>query len=91
MNTLWKLRSLLRLGDIWAQNSRKFADPESYLIPKSKWPSLKNEFVTMVNLAPNFKDHLEEKKQELDSLYSIVEKYFRKIKTLVKLGLRITS
>jgi len=61
MYALWELRSALRSGDIWAENSRRFSNPESYLVPKKKWPLLKKEFLSMLDLNSNFKDHLKEK------------------------------
>jgi hypothetical protein len=36
MSLLWELRRALRSGDIWLENSRRYANPESYLIPKEK-------------------------------------------------------
>ena len=30
---LWQLRGALRSGNVWLKHSRKYADPESYLIP----------------------------------------------------------
>jgi uncharacterized protein DUF4158 len=31
--TLWELRAALRAGDLWLETSRRYANPESYLIP----------------------------------------------------------
>ena len=31
--TLWELRGALRAGNIWVANSRRYADPETYLTP----------------------------------------------------------
>ena len=39
--TLWELRGALRAGNIWVPGSRRYANPETYLIPKAKWPSLR--------------------------------------------------
>jgi hypothetical protein len=40
---LWELRLALRAGDVWLPQSRRYADPESYLIPKARWPELRPE------------------------------------------------
>lgn len=40
MCLLWELRRALRSGDVWLEHSRRYANPESYLIPQEKWPSL---------------------------------------------------
>ncbi len=34
---LWELRTALRAGNIWVVGSRRYADPDSYLIPQSDW------------------------------------------------------
>ena len=31
---LWELRGALRAGDVWLEASRRYADPETYLIPR---------------------------------------------------------
>jgi hypothetical protein len=38
--TLWHLRSALRSGRVWVEHSRRYADPDTYLIPPAEWPSL---------------------------------------------------
>ncbi len=39
MCVLWELRGALRSGDVWVEGSRRYADPESYLIPRERWSS----------------------------------------------------
>ena len=29
----------LRAGDVWVEGSRRYADPETYLIPRAEWPA----------------------------------------------------
>lgn len=48
---LWELRSALRAGNIWVDGSRRYADLESYLIPRAEWPKLRSE-VCHQTLAP---------------------------------------
>ena len=36
---LWELRAALRAGDVWLETSRRYANPESYLIPPASWPA----------------------------------------------------
>ena len=38
--TLWHLRSALRAGNIWVAHSRRYANPETYLIPPSRVAAL---------------------------------------------------
>ena len=42
MCLLWELRRALRSGDIWLEHSRRYANPESYLIFIEKWSSLRS-------------------------------------------------
>jgi hypothetical protein len=37
--TLWMLRQALRAGDVWVEHSRRYADPDTYLIPVTEWPA----------------------------------------------------
>src|SRR3989454_12290882 len=41
--TLWELRGALRAGDVWVASSRRYANPETYLIPKARWAMLRPE------------------------------------------------
>ena len=50
MCLLWELRRALRAGDVWLENSRRYANPESYLIPKDKWSTLRSEVCQMLQL-----------------------------------------
>lgn len=40
---LWQLKAALRSGDLWVVGSRRYADPETYLIPIAQWPALRAE------------------------------------------------
>jgi hypothetical protein len=47
--TLWELRGALRAGNVWVSSSRRYADPEPYLIPKSRWPALRPEVCQQIH------------------------------------------
>lgn len=47
---LWELRTALRSGDIWLRGSRRYANPESYLIPKAQWTQLRTEVCQMLGV-----------------------------------------
>lgn len=66
MCLLWELRRALRSGDIWLENSRRYANPESYLIPKEKWSSLRSEVCQMLQLPQTGKERLQQQKEELE-------------------------
>ncbi len=66
MSLFWELRRALRSGDIWLENSRRYANPESYLIPKEKWPSLRPEVCQILQLPKNGKERLQQQREALD-------------------------
>lgn len=35
---LWELRQALRSGDVFVSHARRYADPNTYLIPRQHWP-----------------------------------------------------
>lgn len=75
ISTLWSLRGALRSGDIWVQNSRRYADPESYLIPKKLWPSMRQEACRILGLPENAEERIQERRKELvDILQELDEK-----------------
>lgn len=48
---LWELRAALRSGDVWLERSRRYANPESYLIPRVQWQSIRGEVYQQLNTA----------------------------------------
>jgi hypothetical protein len=47
---LWELRNALRAGNVWLDSSRRYANPETYLIPKDRWPALRLEVCQQISL-----------------------------------------
>jgi hypothetical protein len=43
--TLWHLRSALRSGSIWVEHSRRYTNPDSYLIQPTEWPDKRPEVI----------------------------------------------
>jgi len=43
--TLWHVRSALRSGSIWVEHSRRYADPDTYLIPRAEWSRRRREVI----------------------------------------------
>ena len=39
----WQMREALRAGNLWIEGSRRYANPESYLIPPGRWLELRAE------------------------------------------------
>jgi hypothetical protein len=72
LSSLWELRSGLRSGDIWIDNSRRYADPESYLISKAQWPSLRSETCRLLGLPENGEERLKKRGKKLSSVLNIL-------------------
>lgn len=66
MSVLWELRRALRSGDVWLEHSRRYANPESYLIPTDKWLSLRTEVCQMLQLPLDGKKRLQQQQEILD-------------------------
>ena len=45
---LWRLRDGLRSGDVWVEGSRRYADPETYLLTGSAWADLRDDYCRAV-------------------------------------------
>ncbi len=65
---LWQLRTALRSGNVWLNHSRKYANPESYLIPTEQWASLKSEVCQLVQVSESGIHTVEAKIKELSRL-----------------------
>jgi TnpA family transposase len=70
---LWQLRESLRCGDVWVARSRRYADPESYLIPKDRWPSLRVEVCSQVGAPSDGEERIAERRAELEALLRRVD------------------
>jgi len=78
IGTLWHLREALRSGDIWVENSRRYADIESYLIPEKQWPTMKKEACRILGLPVNGEEMLENHKKELKGLLNELDQKITK-------------
>lgn len=70
---LSELRGRLRSGDIYIEHSRRHADPQSYLIPEEKWPTLKGEVCGQLGLTPSGTQRLSKRANELKTLLRRVD------------------
>ena len=62
------LRDALRAGDISVPTSRRYADPETYLIPKSQWPRLRAAICEELHLDLTGSERLSQRVAELKTL-----------------------
>lgn len=69
MSVLWELRNALRSGEVWLENSRRYKDPESYLIPRNQWPGIKEEAEKLLKLPSNNRNRIQDRCQELLECY----------------------
>jgi TnpA family transposase len=65
---LWQLRAALRAGDVWLGSSRRYADPETYLIPKDRWPALRGEACRQLQAPEDGDSRLKRREAELEEL-----------------------
>ncbi len=68
LSVLWELRSNLRAGNIWVVHSRRYANPETYLIPKAQWNELRSEVCSQMHVQENGSARLHEQRRELAAL-----------------------
>jgi Tn3 transposase DDE domain len=72
--TLSTLRDKLRSGDIYLPNSRRYTDPETFLIPRSTWPQLKTDICQELDLDPTGQVRLSDRAQQLKDLLPRVDR-----------------
>jgi Domain of unknown function (DUF4158) len=72
--TLWHLRSALRSGRIWVEHSRRYADPDTYLIPRAEWPSRRLEVIRQTGTPGEGLQRLVEREIALEACLAQVEK-----------------
>lgn len=69
MSALWELRNAFRSGEIWLENSRRYKDPESYLIPRIQWPAIKEEAEQLLKLPSENRERVESRYLEVVECY----------------------
>nr|WP_303652785.1 Tn3 family transposase [Paludisphaera mucosa] len=70
---LWELRGALRAGCVWLEKSRRYADPQTYLIPREGWSELRAEVCREIQAPEAGTDRLREREAELSGLLDLVE------------------
>jgi TnpA family transposase len=71
--TLSELRAALRAGDVWLGPSRRYADPETYLIPKDHWPALRGDVCRQLQAPEHGGSRLKQREDELKELLDRVD------------------
>jgi TnpA family transposase len=76
MCVLWELKNALRAGDIWLENSCRYAAPESYLIPPTRWAGLRQDVFRMLRMEGGFEKRFFQRTNELNALLAQTDKAF---------------
>ncbi|MEE8291330.1 MAG: Tn3 family transposase [Candidatus Tectomicrobia bacterium] len=72
--TLWHLRSAFRSGNVWVPHSRRYADPDTYLISPPEWPERRREVIRQTGTPRDGLQRLEEREAALAACMGQVEK-----------------
>jgi hypothetical protein len=72
--TLWELRGALRAGKVWVAQSRRDANPETSLIPHTRWPALRSEVCQQIHAPADGTMRLEQQGRELIELLPRVDR-----------------
>ena len=72
--TLWHLRSALRAGNVWVAHSRRYANPDTYLIPPAEWPRWRPEVIRQTGTPSAGAARLAEREGELERAMADVER-----------------
>ena len=71
---LWHLRSALRSGQVWVEHSRRYANPDTYLISPAEWPSRRLEVIRQTGTPGEGLQRLSAREAELEVALGQVEK-----------------
>jgi TnpA family transposase len=89
---LWELRGALRAGNLWIDHSRRYANPETYLIPRERWPSLRPEVCQQLQLPTAGETRLDARAAELEALLGHVDQMLaRNARVRIEAGELIVS
>jgi TnpA family transposase len=72
--TLWSLRSALRAGNIWVAHSRRYTNPDTYLIPPAEWPRWRPEVIRQTGTPRDGAARLAEREAEFARAAADVER-----------------
>jgi hypothetical protein len=73
LRVLSELRAALRAGDIWLESSRRYSDPETYVIPRDRWSALRGEVCRQLQVTDEGMTRLTQREAELEALLERVD------------------
>lgn len=71
---LWQMREALRAGNLWVEGSRRYNNPESYLIPVETWSELRGEACSLMKVPPKPLARVEEREADFFNAALVLEK-----------------
>jgi len=63
---LWRLRDRLRSGDVWVAGSRRYRDPESYLLDQTTWAGVRADYCQAVERPRSGRERIAQLAQDLN-------------------------
>ena len=67
------MRSALRSGNLWIEGSRRYTNPETYLIPTGQWSDLRDEACRQMKVPEDGWIRLKQRAAQLDQLASALD------------------
>jgi TnpA family transposase len=64
MCLLWQMREALRNSNLWIEGSRRFINPELYLITTEQWPEMRKETCRLMKVSSDGSVRFEQRKEE---------------------------
>jgi TnpA family transposase len=64
MCLLWQMREALRSGNLWIEGSRRYTNPESYLVPPKRWPAMRTETGRLMKVPEDGQIRFEQRAEE---------------------------
>ncbi len=61
---LWQVREALRSGNLWVEGSRRYNNPESYLIPPDNWNELRTEACSLMRVPTKAMERLAQREND---------------------------
>jgi len=68
------VKAALRSGDTYVEHARRYADPNTYLIPLEVWPAQREEVIRLTDTPADGAERLRELERELRHLAERVER-----------------
>ena len=75
---LWELRDALRAGNVWVTNSRRYANPDTYLIPRAEWAEVRAETCRIMQVSVDGETRLQQVQAQLADQVTQLERTLKR-------------